>query len=204
MYMCALVRVSEYMCQNVRCEDWVPKDTGRSQNRVGTYTYCTALQMEGSKLRVYLQDWPTSSTLGGSRLVQDSMWCAGASPTPPCWPPSLLMTAPPPLHLAVPSLSLHSTIYGLSKLPLHLRMRVSLNVSTSRLSRPGITAPQGSIVRLRNFIEGTFPGTFRKFSSPLPTFWFCLLLRNCKNWHWRLKSKQRQFSDPVSIVDNSR
>ena len=25
MYMCALVRVSEYMCQNVRCEDWVTK-----------------------------------------------------------------------------------------------------------------------------------------------------------------------------------
>ena len=25
VYMCALMRVSEFMCQNVRCEDWVTK-----------------------------------------------------------------------------------------------------------------------------------------------------------------------------------
>ena len=30
------------------------------------YTYCTALQMGDSKLRVCLQDWPTSSALRGS------------------------------------------------------------------------------------------------------------------------------------------
>ena len=42
-------------------------DTWRSQ-WVAIYTYCTALQMEGSQLRVHLQDWPTSSALRGSLI----------------------------------------------------------------------------------------------------------------------------------------
>ena len=110
-------------------------DTGRSQNRVGTYTYCTALQMEDSKPRVRLQDWATSSALGGSWLVQDLTWSAGVPTTPRCLNAHDCSTPFPSF----------SSDLCLSKLPLHLRMRVSLNVPTSRLSRPEITVPLGSI-----------------------------------------------------------
>ena len=105
-------------------------------NRVGTYTYCTALQMEGSRPRVCLQNWSTSSALGGLWLVQDSMWCAGHLQYHPAGLPQYSW------QLLLCILQFHLCF---SKLPLHLRMRVSLNVSTFWLSRPGITAPLGSI-----------------------------------------------------------
>ena len=135
-------------------------DTGRSQNRVGTYTYCTALQMEDSRPRVRLQDWPTSSAL------EDYSWYRTQY--------GLLEH----LDSLLASLDTHDSFFfgscssifvSPSSLSLHLRMRVSLNVSTSWLSRPGITAPlhthslvprswkKETVERLRNLREGTFP-----------------------------------------------
>ena len=84
-------------------------------------------------LTVLLFRWKTQSrgyvcTIGqlslhwmiGAGLV----WCAGASPTLPCWPPSMLVTASPFI--------LQLYLY-LSELPLHLGVSVSLNVSTFSL-----------------------------------------------------------------------
>ena len=101
-------------------------------------------------------------------------------------------------------------------LSLHLRMKVSLNVSTSWLSRSGITTPLGSIhahsLVPRPFIHRKADCADhwtitqferRDFPQPLPpTFW-----RNCRNrghGHCRLKSKESHFSDPFSNVDDSR
>ena len=86
---------------------------------------------------------------------------------------------------SAPFASCSSIFVSPSSLPLHLRMRVSLNVSTSWLSGSGIKAPlhahslfPGLFIqecwltyerdhwRLRNLKEGTFP-------RPSPTFWFC-------------------------------
>ena len=74
--------------------------------------------------------------------------------SPPCWPPLMLVTASL-LHL-----QFHLC---LSKLPLHLRMRVSFNVSTSRLSRStAVNADRRHGLRIAQlFDEGTFP-------DPLP------------------------------------
>ena len=41
-----------------------------------------------SKLRVRLQEWPTSSALRGIKIDYELTWSAWASPTP-CWPVSL-------------------------------------------------------------------------------------------------------------------
>ena len=125
-------------------------------------TYCTALQMEDSKPRVCLQDWPTGRIMIGAGL---EVVCWGINWTP-CWPP--------PILILLRILQFHLC---LSNLPLHLRMRVSLNMSTSWLSRPGITTPLVSIrahtlvtvrtLKITQFEKGTFPELFQPL-PPLP------------------------------------
>ena len=115
-------------------------DTWRSQ-WVAIYTYCTALQMEGSQLRVHLQDWSTSSALRGSLIGADLTW---ASPTP-CWSPSMLVTASPfasynSLFLINVSTSQLSLMYLQAQLTIHKIEYGNVHV-TERL--PQILPPSG-------------------------------------------------------------
>ena len=162
--------------------------------------YCSS--DERLKAEVCLQDWSTSSALGGLWLVEDLIWCAEASPTPPCWPPSIFMTAPP---LCI--LQFHLC---LSKLSLHLRMRVSLNVSTSWLSRPGIYCSSRIHTCFHSLVSKLFIQEVRSFKGyviwgrDFPQTLPHLLSDSVRSASWEFKSKEIHLSDPVSYVDNSR
>ena len=83
---------------------------------------------------------------------EDRDWCrsAEASPTPPSWLSSTLMTALPPLHLAVPSLSLQTTFSPENEdLPqcVHLLAQQTWNYSSSRINTCSQFAWFGSFIQ---------------------------------------------------------
>ena len=138
------------------------------------------------------------------------MWCAGASPTPPRWPPSILMTAPPPLHLAVPSLSLQALSSpedeGLPQC-VHLLAQQTWNYSSSRIhtcSQFGLHTGNAIVERLRNLRKGLSPDP-PPLSDSCPTIHFaCFVSDQLQELRTRDSSRKRVVSDPVSFVDNSR